>query len=98
VAALYEQGQVHHVGHLGELEEQLLTWTGAPGERSPDRAEALVWALSDLMGYRQPASPELALAVRTTPAAFPAGRCPTARGDNPAVTGGRWSMAKAENR
>jgi predicted phage terminase large subunit-like protein len=47
VAALYEQGKVHHVGNLAELEDQLCTWV--PGEKSPDRLDALVWALTELM-------------------------------------------------
>lgn len=47
VASLYEQGRVHHVGHLPELEEQLCQWTpDDPG--SPDRMDALVWAVTDL--------------------------------------------------
>ena len=52
VAALYEQGRVHHVGdHLTELEDQLaaMTSTGFAGDGSPDRADALVWALTELM-------------------------------------------------
>lgn len=48
VAALYEQGRVHHIGAFGELEEQMTTWTADSGE-SPDRLDALVWALTDLM-------------------------------------------------
>jgi phage terminase large subunit-like protein len=48
IAALYEQGRVHHVGQFPELEEQLTTWTPDSGE-SPDRLDALVWALTDLM-------------------------------------------------
>lgn len=47
VAALYEQGKVHHVGAFPELEDQWCTWV--PGELSPDRLDACVWALSDLM-------------------------------------------------
>lgn len=47
IAALYEQGKVHHVGVFPALEDQLCTWV--PGEVSPDRMDALVWALSDLM-------------------------------------------------
>lgn len=47
VSALYEQGLVHHVGMLGELEDQLCTWV--PGEKSPDRLDALVWAITELM-------------------------------------------------
>lgn len=48
VTALYQQGRVHHVDHgeqddrLGALEEQMTTWTGADGEKSPDRVDALV--------------------------------------------------------
>ena len=50
VAALYERGRVRHVGAHPELEDQLTTYTAAPGERSPDRMDALVHALRDLMG------------------------------------------------
>jgi phage terminase large subunit-like protein len=48
VAAFYEQGRVHHVGNFDKLEMQLTTWT--PEEpHSPDRLDALVWALTDLL-------------------------------------------------
>lgn len=52
VAALYEQGKVSHVGHFKELEDQLCAMTpaGYVGEGSPDRADALVWALTELQG------------------------------------------------
>ena len=54
-AMLYEQGfntgspRVHHVGDLPELEDQMVNWTGEPGLKSPDRLDALVWGLSELM-------------------------------------------------
>ena len=50
VAALYEQGKVHHVGVFSELEDQMLDFTtaGYMGDRSPDRVDALVWALSEM--------------------------------------------------
>lgn len=48
IAALYERGMVHHVGILRDLETQLTTWT--PGETSPDRLDALVWAITELTG------------------------------------------------
>jgi phage terminase large subunit-like protein len=47
IAALYEQNKVSHVGLFTELETQLTSWM--PGESSPDRLDALVWALSELM-------------------------------------------------
>lgn len=51
VAALYEQGKVSHVGSLPELEDQmcLMGRDGYEGEGSPDRTDALVWAITDLM-------------------------------------------------
>jgi phage terminase large subunit-like protein len=51
IAALYEQRRVRHVGAFGPLEDQLCAFTteGYVGEGSPDRADALVWALTDLM-------------------------------------------------
>ena len=48
VAALYLNGVVHHTAIFGDLEEQLCSYTGTPGEKSPDRMDALVWALSAL--------------------------------------------------
>jgi phage terminase large subunit-like protein len=51
VAALYEQGRVRHLRNLGDLEEQmcLMTPRGFEGQGSPDRVDALVWALHELM-------------------------------------------------
>jgi predicted phage terminase large subunit-like protein len=48
VAALYEQGRVSHVRVFEDLEEQLTTWTPESGT-SPDRLDALVWALTWLL-------------------------------------------------
>lgn len=47
IAALYEQGKVKHVKGLTELEAQLTEWTPENGT-SPDRLDAMVWALSEL--------------------------------------------------
>jgi len=48
IVSFYEQGRVHHVGTHGKLEEQLTTWD--PEEnKSPDRLDGLVWALSHLL-------------------------------------------------
>ena len=51
VAALYEQGRVHHLNGLGRLEAQMcqMTAQGYCGKASPDRVDALVWALTDLI-------------------------------------------------
>ncbi len=50
VAALYEQGKVHHVGTFPELEDQMCTWTPkGPADVSPDRMDALVWAITQLI-------------------------------------------------
>lgn len=49
VAALYEQGKVHHVGLFEQLEDQLVKYTGDPTQKSPDRLDALVWAITELM-------------------------------------------------
>ena len=48
VAALYERGLVHHVGRFGLLEDQMRTYQGRDTEKSPDRMDALVWALTEL--------------------------------------------------
>ena len=51
VAALYEQGRVRHLRGLGALEDQLCRMTvgGWRGRGSPDRLDALVWAIHELM-------------------------------------------------
>ncbi|WP_415393973.1 DNA-packaging protein [Paracoccus sp. SJTW-4] len=61
VAALYEQGRVRHLRGLGALEDQLcrMTVRGLIGRGSPDRLDALVWAIHELMiepaaHYRRP--------------------------------------------
>ena len=61
ISSLYEQGRVAHVGHLKALEDQMaqMTFQGFEGSGSPDRVDALVWALTDLMvapsqTYQQP--------------------------------------------
>lgn len=52
IASLYEQGLVHHVGEFPLLEDEMCNYTGADGEKSPDRMDALVWALTALSGRR----------------------------------------------
>ena len=48
IAALYEQGRVHHCGVFADLETQMCTYTGERLKPSPDRLDALVWGLSEL--------------------------------------------------
>ena len=50
VALMYERGMIHHVGYYPELEDQMCTF-GSDGKAngiSPDRVDALVWAISEL--------------------------------------------------
>jgi phage terminase large subunit-like protein len=49
VAALYEQGKVHHVGAFGPLEDQLCSFAPDNYDGSPDRLDALVWAFTELL-------------------------------------------------
>jgi phage terminase large subunit-like protein len=48
VAALYEQGKVHHVGTFPQLEDEMCDWEPDASD-SPNRMDALVWALTELM-------------------------------------------------
>ena len=52
VMARYQQGEVLHNGVLAELERQMMVWT--PGDDSPDRLDAMVWALTDIFGIDRP--------------------------------------------
>jgi phage terminase large subunit-like protein len=69
VSALYEQGRVSHVGSFTALEDEmcLMTGSGFVGEGSPNRVDALVWALTEVMlGYqRQPRDGETAYVPST---------------------------------
>lgn len=51
VAALYEQGRVSHCGSMPELEDQMceMASDGYAGEGSPDRLDAAIWGLTELM-------------------------------------------------
>lgn len=48
IAELYERGLVHHVGEFQLLEDEMCSYCGFDNEKSPDRMDALVWALTDL--------------------------------------------------
>jgi phage terminase large subunit-like protein len=49
VSSLYEQGKVHHVGSFPYLEDEQCDWVPGQG-KSPNRIDALVWAVSELTG------------------------------------------------
>jgi phage terminase large subunit-like protein len=51
IAALYQQGKVRHAGRFGELEDEMCDFgpNGLSNGRSPDRVDALVWAITELM-------------------------------------------------
>jgi phage terminase large subunit-like protein len=50
IALRFETGRARLAGHFPELEDQLcaLTWAGYQGAGSPDRADAMVWAMTEL--------------------------------------------------
>ena len=63
VAALYEQNRVHHAGPgLDMLEDQLCTWSPQADVWSPDRLDALVWAITELLIDNTPGVGTLQLA------------------------------------
>jgi phage terminase large subunit-like protein len=49
IAALYEQGKVRHLSPMPELEDQMCAFVPEGMDGSPDRVDALVWALTELM-------------------------------------------------
>lgn len=61
VASLYERGRVKHLRGLDELETQLVTWEPLGSIGSPDRLDAMVWAITEL-ALKGIAKPELNLA------------------------------------
>ena len=61
VAQLYEQGRVRHAGRFPELEDEMCAFgpAGLPNGRSPDRLDALVWAITELALKPRVAEPKL---------------------------------------
>lgn len=53
ISSLYEQGKVFHVHPFPELEDQMCTYVPGNYDGSPDRVDALVWALTDLLVKEQ---------------------------------------------
>lgn len=49
IAALYEQKKIFHIKPFHKLEQQLCTYVASKSSKSPDRMDALVWAITDLM-------------------------------------------------
>lgn len=68
IAALYESGKVHHAGDFPDLEDQMcnITPQGYLGDGSPDRLDAAVWALTELMMNQDEASMDFAFATRSS--------------------------------
>ncbi|MGD0277550.1 MAG: hypothetical protein ABSB79_16165, partial [Syntrophales bacterium] len=47
ISAKYEQGKIHHVGLFSRLEDEMCLWI--PGDPSPNRMDAMVWAFTELI-------------------------------------------------
>ncbi len=57
VSALAERGMIHHVGEFRQLEDQLTQWDPVSSKKSPDRLDAMVWAIHDLLLTQTKAGP-----------------------------------------
>ena len=49
ISALYEQGKIHHIGPMDSLENEMVSWLPNISSWSPNRMDALVWVLTELM-------------------------------------------------
>lgn len=58
ISALYEQRRAHHIGLFAKLEDQMCDWTPEESAKSPDRMDAMVWAMTEL-SERVPREPLL---------------------------------------
>lgn len=76
IASMYEQGRVHHVGSFPALETQMtqMTTFGFEGAGSPDRVDALVWAMTDLFPSMVAKTAAQRPAVRIVPIVTPMAR------------------------
>lgn len=73
-SALYEQGKIRHAGIFRELEDELMAFstTGYTGTSSPNRADALIWALTEL--FPGMTKPKTAVSVNVIPTVHHFGR------------------------
>jgi phage terminase large subunit-like protein len=70
IAALYEQNRVHHVGSLAKLEDECCNWNPQlENQDSPNRMDALVWAMTELSGSNDAYLEYVKSEVRTMEAA-----------------------------
>lgn len=76
IASMYEQGRVHHVGSFPQLETQMtqMTTFGYEGAGSPDRVDALVWAMTDLFPAMVAKTDKQRPAVKLVPIVTPMAR------------------------
>jgi predicted phage terminase large subunit-like protein len=76
IASMYEQGRVHHVGSFPQLETQMtqMTTFGYEGAGSPDRVDALVWAMTDLFPSMVGKTANQRPAVKLVPTVTPMSR------------------------
>lgn len=75
ISALYEQGRVHHVGSFAQLEDEMCDFDPVTTTKSPNRMDALVWALTELsdetgMGLLHFMKGQAAQRAQITPQAF----------------------------
>ena len=52
IVAQYEHGKIHHVGSFSNLEDEMVTWVPGESRYSPNRIDALVWAMTELLGSK----------------------------------------------
>jgi hypothetical protein len=64
IAALYEQGKAHHFGTFPELEDEMCSWLPGVGMASPNRMDAMVWAITELLDG------EVAMSIEEIPDEF----------------------------
>jgi len=76
IASMYEQGRVHHVGSFPQLETQMtqMTTFGYEGAGSPDRVDALVWAMTDLFPTMVGKTPSQRQPIKMIPIVTPMAR------------------------
>jgi phage terminase large subunit-like protein len=54
ITALYKQGRVHHVGTFARLKDEMCSYVPGGNMESPDRMDALVWGITELLIYPEP--------------------------------------------
>ena len=96
VSALYEKGRVHHLGMFSALEDELVSWVPGEGLPSPNRLDALVWSMTELLLQGEAPLPQVDMSRTLQGTQKPAPVGVRTSGPRPRLGNRRWADEEDE--